>query len=341
MCEYRQFLAYNQFIHLFCDKFRNKLMKNIQLLIAAVAIVFAGCTTTKTATTANRPAADYSKAKNDTERYLLTYYPVAVEQMERHNIPASITLAQAILEGGAGKSGLVAKANNHFGVKADKRWKGKSVKSFDNGRWCNFRAYKNALESYEDHSNFLIVNSRYQFLFELDRDDYKGWAKGLKKAGYAEDKDYDKKLIGIIERYGLYVYDSYSTKEVHKRAESPTVSATSGRREVLKANGLLYILAKEGDTFETLSKEFGISKRSLRNNNDLYKGYSIKEGDTIYLEKKNSKAGREFEFHTTRDGESLYRISQIYGIRLKNIYRMNPQYNSYTKLKVGDVIRLR
>lgn len=316
-------------------------MKNIGLILLLAVALLTSCTTKKnTAVNATRPP-KISEAKNDVERYLLTFYPVAVEHMEKHRIPASITLAQAVLEGGAGRSKLVAEANNHFGVKADKRWKGKTVTSYDNGRWCKFRAYKNALESYEDHSRFLLVNNRYDFLFDLKISDYKSWARGLKKAGYAEDQEYDTKLINIIERYHLYEYDRYTTKELKKNSRVNKSGGNGSGRVIMKANGLLYIIAESNDTFESLSKELGISKRKLRKYNDLYKGYTIKEGDIIYLEKKNVKANKKYEFHTTRAGESLYSISQKYGIRIDNIYKMNPQYKGNANLKVGDVIRLR
>ncbi len=293
-----------------------------------------------------------AQSGNYSENYIKTYFPMAVEQMNRHGIPASITLAQALLEGGAGRSDLVKEANNHFGVKADKRWNGKTYSKWDNGKWCKFRVYKSTQESYEDHSRFLLSSSRYDFLFELEKDDYKGWARGLKKAGYAEDPQYPTKLINIIERYGLDRYDSYKKGDIQKdnydngavgaeTVTSPGYKTASGYHELLKANGLIYTVAFDGDTFESISAELGISKRKLRKYNDLYKGYVIKGGDIIYLEKKNNKARKGNSFHTTQKGESLYGLSQKYGIKLKKLYKMNPMYMEYTKLRVGDVVRLR
>ena len=289
---------------------------------------------------------------NYSENYIRTYFPMAVEQMNRHGIPASITLAQALLEGGAGRSDLVKEANNHFGVKADKRWNGKTYSKWDNGKWCKFRVYKSTQESYEDHSRFLLSSSRYDFLFELEKDDYKGWARGLKKAGYAEDPQYPTKLINIIERYGLDRYDSYKKGDIQKdnydngavgaeTVNSPGYTTASGYHELLKANGLIYTIAFDGDTFESISAELGVSKRKLRRYNDLYKGYVINGGDIIYLEKKNNKARKGNSFHTTQKGESLYGLSQKYGVKLKKLYKMNPMYMEYTKLRVGDVVRLR
>lgn len=290
----------------------------------------------------------WAQTLNESELYLQRFGPVAVEQMKKYGIPASITLAQGLLESGRGTSKLATIGNNHFGIKADDRWKGDTIRSFDNGRWCTFRKYKDAGKSYEDHSRFLCENSRYDFLFELEITDYKRWAKGLKDAYYAEDREYDKKLIGIIERYELDQYDSPRRNSAGKnrqkgdRQTTPTVKEEICReREILKANGLLYVIARDGDTFKSLSKELGVSKRKIRKYNDLYKGYSFREGDIVYLNNKNNKAVKGYNFHTTKKGESLYTISQVYGIKLKSLYRMNPQFESYTTLKVGDVVRLR
>lgn len=299
-------------------------MKKLHLLLLAI-LAFIACNSINA----------QERTLNDSEKYLLKYSAIAVEQMEKYGIPASITLAQGLLESGAGKSKLATEANNHFGIKADSRWSGETCSSFDNGNWHKFRVYKNAEKSYEDHSLFLTGNQRYSALFKLERADYKGWAKGLKDAYYAEDREYDKKLIGIIERYGLYRYDTQTagTKSWEKESGTP--------KEILKANGMLYVIANSGDTFKSLSKELGLSKRKIRKYNDLNGDYTFKSGDIVYLEKKHNKAAKGYDFHTTKKGESLYKISQIYGIKLKALYKMNPQYVSYTTLKVGDVVRLR
>ena len=285
----------------------------------------------------------WAQTLNESELYLQRFGPVAVEQMKKYGIPASITLAQGLLESGRGTSKLATIGNNHFGIKADDRWKGDTIRSFDNGRWCTFRKYKDAGKSYEDHSRFLCENSRYDFLFELEITDYKRWAKGLKDAYYAEDREYDKKLIGIIERYELDQYDSNckNRRKADRQTEQTAKESGGSEREILKANGLLYVIAHNGDTFKSLSKELGVSKRKIRKYNDLYKGYSFKEGDIVYLNNKNNKAVKGYNFHTTKKGESLYTISQMYGIKLKSLYKMNPQFESYTTLKVGDVVRLR
>ena len=312
----------------------------IQLLfILLTALILAGCSTSKQATSTQ--VKNISQARDDYERYVLTYYPIAVEQMTRHNIPASITLAQGLLESGAGKSKLSRSSNNHFGIKADKNWTGTRTSSMDNGKLCYFRKYDNVRDSYEDHSSFLVNRQRYASLFSLKKTDYKGWAKGLKKAGYAEDPAYPTKLISLIERYELYRYDSFTMKDV-KKASGVALETHEEKysRTIYKANGLLYIIGDTGDTFKSLSKEFGTSQSKLIKYNDLYKGYNIKAGDIIYLEEKNSKTDKQYPTHTVNAGESMHYISQKYGIKLDKLYKNNPEYIEKS-IKSGDIIRLR
>ena len=313
----------------------------IHLHIAIITLTLtalASCATTQQ--TIQPRKSSVSQATNTYEKYILTYYPIAVEQMHRHNIPASITLAQGLLESGAGGSTLTRNSNNHFGIKASSGWRGKTTSHMDNGKMCKFRVYDSARESYEDHSQFL-KKERYAALFKLSPTDYKGWARGLKKAGYAEDPAYPQKLINLIERYNLQEYDHYSKKDVSPLLAGSATNDYAGTRPIYRSSGLLYIIANTGDTFKSLSNEFGISRRKLIKYNDLYKEYNLKAGDIIYLEKKNNKATKEYRFHTTANGESLYSISQKYGIKLKKLYKMNPEYENYTRLKVGDVINLR
>lgn len=314
-------------------------MRLTHILIILPALLLTGCFTSKKSVA---PAKKFSQARDDYERYVLTYYPIAVEQMERHNIPASITLAQGLLESGAGKSKLSRSSNNHFGIKADKSWKGKRTSSMDNGRLCYFRKYNSVRDSYEDHSKFLVNRQRYAFLFKLDKDDYKGWAKGLRKAGYAEDKAYPTKLISLIERYELYRYDDYSMKDLKKidgGVALETYNSGTGKT-IYRSNGLLYVIGDTGDTFESLSNETGVSKRKLIKYNDLYKEYNIKAGDIIYLEEKNNKAAKQYRTHRVKSGESMHTISQIYGVKIDKLYKKNPQY-AQTGIRVGDVITLR
>lgn len=295
---------------------------------------------------ANNSVNAQEKILDDSEKYLLKYSTIAVEQMEKYGIPASITLAQGLLESGAGKSKLAIEANNHFGIKADNRWDGETYSSFDNGNWHKFRVYDNAEKSFEDHSQFLAGSKRYEALFSLDPKDYKGWAQGLKNAYYAEDREYDKKLISIIDRYELNKYDNHTVSAIRGNSKATQEvcrqdEETKKQRVFFKTNGKFYVVTNNGDNINSLSKELEISKRKIRKYNDLYNEYVLKEGDIVYIEKKSRKAAKGVEFHTTKSRESLHKISQIYGIKLKSLYRLNPQYESYTTLNVGDVIRLR
>lgn len=267
------------------------------------------------------------------EAYIKKYRDIAVEEMRKYHIPASITLAQGLLESGAGQSTLARKSNNHFGIKCGSDWDGKSVRYDDDARNECFRAYKHPKQSYEDHSKFLASRSRYAFLFKLKITDYKGWAKGLKKAGYATDRRYAQRLIDIIELYDLHQYDTKKGLKWMKDNPNP--------HQPYIANGLVYIVVRPGDTWKSISKEFDVSRKKLRKYNDLYKGYVLQPGDILYLEKKNRKADKEHVVHVLRAGESMYSISQKYGIRLKNLYKRNKMEPDSPAPEVGTILRLR
>ena len=267
------------------------------------------------------------------EAYIKKYRDIAVEEMRKYHIPASITLAQGLLESGAGQSSLARKSNNHFGIKCGGDWDGKSVRYDDDARNECFRAYKHPKQSYEDHSKFLASRSRYAFLFKLKITDYKGWAKGLKKAGYATDRRYAQRLIDIIELYDLHLYDTKKGLKWMKDNPNP--------HQPYIANGLVYIVVRPGDTWKSISKEFDVSRKKLRKYNDLYKGYFLQPGDILYLEKKNRKADKEHVVHVLRAGESMYSISQKYGIRLKNLYKRNKMEPDSPAPEVGTILRLR
>lgn len=267
------------------------------------------------------------------EAYIKQYRDLAVEEMKKYHIPASITLAQGLLESGAGQSALARKSNNHFGIKCGGDWNGRTVSHNDDARGECFRAYKHPKQSYEDHSKFLASRSRYASLFKLKITDYKGWARGLKKAGYATNPRYADQLIGIIELYDLHKYDTKGGLKWMKENPNP--------HQPYIANGLVYIVARTGDTWKSISKEFDISKRKLQKYNDLYKGYELQEGDILYLEKKNRKAPKNHIVHVLRAGESMYVISQKYGIRLKNLYKLNKMDEDDSAPEVGTILRLR
>ena len=267
------------------------------------------------------------------EDYIKKYRKIAVEEMERYHIPASITLAQGLLESGAGRSTLARKSNNHFGIKCGSRWEGRTVRHDDDARNECFRAYKHPRDSYEDHSKFLRTGARYAFLFRLKITDYKEWARGLKKAGYATDPRYADRLIDIIELYDL---DKYDRKGGLKWAEE-----FPDPHQPYLANELLYIVARRGDTFESLSKEMGISKKKIRKYNELPKDYKFQGGEIVYLEKKRSRATKDHICYTVRPGDSMYSISQKFGVRLSRLYKMNNMKPESPAPKVGEILRLR
>ena len=267
------------------------------------------------------------------EEYIRKYRELAVREMKRYHIPASITLAQGLLESGAGKSELARKSNNHFGIKCGKSWDGPSVSHDDDARGECFRKYSHPKESYEDHSKFLRTGARYAPLFKLKITDYKGWARGLKKAGYATDPRYADRLIGIIELYHLDQYDRKGGLKWMKQIVHP--------HQPYMANELVYVLARQDDTFRSLSKEFDISERKLRTWNELPKRYQFRGGEVIYLEKKRRRATKDHILHVVKAGDSMYSIAQTYGVRLERLYKMNGMDADSPAPKTGDFIRLR
>ncbi len=276
-------------------------------------------------------------------QYIKKYAPLAVDQMKRYNIPASITLAQGLLESGAGRSRLARQSNNHFGIKCHRSWRGRKVYHDDDAPDECFRAYRRVEDSYEDHSKFLVNGPRYAFLFKLKITDYKGWARGLKKAGYATDRSYANRLISIIEDYNLYKYDSKGMSRREARRWQRLIKKKPwlvNPHQVYIANDLAYVVARDGDNFRLLGGEFGIKGKKLASYNDLESDYSLQPGDVVYLKKKNKRAQKPYTEHVVREGDSMHGISQIYGIRLKNLYRMNRKDGDYVPL-VGDRLRLR
>lgn len=262
--------------------------------------------------------------------YINQYKDIAIEQMNKYHIPASITLAQGLLESGAGKSELARKSNNHFGIKCHD-WDGRRTYHDDDEKGECFRVYKNVEDSYEDHSIFLATGSRYAFLFKFAQTDYVSWARGLKRAGYATSPTYADKLIELIKRYDLDRFDRpQSNRTRYLGPHTPYI-----------ANDIVYIVARQGDTMLSIAEEFGISKRKLICYNDLYKGYVPVKGDMIYLHRKHRKAKKPYVQHIVRDGESMYMISQKYGVRLNRLYKMNDATPDTYAPMIGDVVRLR
>jgi len=204
-----------------------------------------------------------SQVNSFTVAYIGNYKDIAIDKMVNYKIPASITLAQGILESGNGLSTLAKKSNNHFGIKCHSGWKGKKVYHDDDKRGECFRKYDNPEGSFNDHSKFLTGRGRYEFLFDLDPDDYKGWAKGLKKAGYATDRKYPKKLIAFIENFQLYKYDELVLDEKgYKRAKKEMPLASNDSAET-------FIVVSKGDTLYSISRNNNISVEELKRLNGL------------------------------------------------------------------------
>ena len=274
------------------------------------------------------------------QTYIDQYRDMAIEQMLRNKIPASITLAQGILESGAGNSELVKKGNNHFGIKCH-GWTGRTVHKDDDAKQECFRAYNNARESFDDHSRFLTKNKRYSQLFSLSITDYKGWARGLKACGYATNPNYAPMLINLIELYKLYEYDRAKTYDKF-------MAQNSGHRQdgflhpIHIYNKNYFLQARKGDTFKSIGKEIGISGKKIAKYNERDYNSPLVENEMIWLKKKQKKAEASYKKrpHRVKAGESMYSIAQYYGIRLKSLYKMNKLSPDY-ELRIGDELRVR
>ena len=283
-------------------------------------------------------------AKDANWLYVENYKDMAVDQMRRYHIPASITLAQGICESGAGRSRLAREAHNHFGIKVGTNWTGPYIVIADDRPDDRFRVYRTDDESYEDHSKFLHNNQRYRSLFNLKETDYKGWAHGLKRCGYATNPNYGPMLIGIIERYNLSQFDSYTKGRYHSKGgkQQAQESAFFEEHIVYKVNKCYLIIANSRDTWEEVARETGVSVRKLRKYNERPKNSPLRSGDIVYLTKKRTKGDKSLKLtpHRVQPGESMYDISQRYAIRLKNLYKLNALSPDY-QAKVGDLIWLR
>lgn len=284
--------------------------------------------------------------------YIEKYWRVAVEEMHKTGIPASITLAQACLESDNGNSFLAVKANNHFGIKCH-NWTGKTVRMDDDRRNECFRKYDNPIDSYRDHSDFLVTRQRYAFLFDLERDDYEGWAYGLSRAGYATNPSYPQLLIRIIEDNGLARFDRI------EGSESPSGKQTSGTsllsvsegdghyvfnltRVGMTGNGVKYVVAADGETVSSIAAKYGLSRRELLRYNDMFaqEDGPVAAGTVLYLSPKKARAARGTRTCTVGENETAWDISQRYAVRLRSLYRMNKIDNN-TVLEPGTVLKLR
>ena len=277
------------------------------------------------------------------QTYINQYKDLAIEQMLRYHIPASITLAQGLFESSAGRSVLATQGNNHFGIKCH-NWTGPTQYHDDDARGECFRVYKDARDSYEDHSKFLARQPRYARLFELGQRNYKGWAQGLKQCGYATNPQYANKLIQIIELYKLFDYDKAKRFDRFMAEHSGSEQAVNAQgllHPIYKFNDNYYLITREGDTFKALGKEVEINWRKLAKYNERDKNDVMHKGEIVYLKKKRKKAPKQYKNrpHIVKKGESMYIISQKYGIRLKNLYKMN-YFDIDHQIKIGDRIRI-
>ena len=241
------------------------------------------------------------------QSYIDLYKDLAIEEMIRYKIPASITLAQGLLESSAGRSELARKGNNHFGIKCH-GWTGrKTYHDDDESNEC-FRAYENVAQSFEDHSKFLARQNRYSRLFKLSIKDYKGWAKGLKACGYATNPRYADKLIEIIELYELHKYDNAYHYDKFISKHSSTGNASLGRlHPIYKYNKNYYIIARAGDTFKSIGEEINISYKKIAKYNERDRNDKLIPGEVIFLKEKQNKEYKAFKnrLHIVKEGESM------------------------------------
>jgi LysM repeat protein len=278
--------------------------------------------------------------------YINSYKDLAIREMKRTGVPASITLAQGMIESDLGRSRLAREANNHFGIKCHSDWKGATIRHNDDRRNECFRKYQKPEESFYDHSDFLKSESRYNFLFDLDPTEYKAWARGLKKAGYATNPDYANMLIKKIEENNLWHYDqgfratslpqqtivvpedtlpvqSMETKTKPASSVSNSVSVPARVPRVLENNRIRYLIVKDGDTKEKLEKEFQLLNWELTRYNELAKDFELVPGQILYLQPKREKAEPGKDFYICAEGDTMYLISQRFGVKLRNLYEMN------------------
>lgn len=279
--------------------------------------------------------------------YIQTYSKIAVEQQHLHRIPASITLAQGLLESGAGKSRLATEGNNHFGIKCH-GWTGQTIYADDDAKNECFRKYPSARDSYEDHSLFLTSRPRYASLFTLPATDYRGWAHGLKAAGYATDPNYANKLIKLINDYELHKFDTGQkfniqdvdterNREVYVWGNSAILTLKG--HTVYRNNGVKCVFSQPGDTYASIAREFKLKEEKLLQYNDLKESHELEPNTVIYLKTKKKQAEAQFPTHIIKDGESMYRISQKYAIRLQSLYDLNGM-PYHLGAKAGETLHL-
>ena len=294
------------------------------------------------------PLFSQSGSKLNNEQYIQKYKNISIEEMKRSGIPASITLAQGMLESDNGNSRLARSANNHFGIKCHD-WKGKTIYQDDDAADECFRKYGSAEESFRDHSDFLMSKQRYGFLFNYKSTDYKNWAKGLKKAGYATDRTYAERLIKIIEENNLHYFDQELTASqrpashypaARKRSSDPDFAINLASRPIYQTNNVDYVVVKKGDTYFKLCNELEMLSWELFRYNEITKDSVLHEGQKLYIQPKRRKAAFGTDTHIVKPGETIYSISQLYAIKSKNLLKFN-NLAPTDSLKVGQILNLR
>ena len=298
--------------------------------------------------------------KSPQQAYIEKYSDLAVSEMLRTGVPASITIAQGLLESSAGKSLLAVEGNNHFGIKCHNNWNGKTIHKDDDAKGECFRAYRKPEQSFRDHSDFLRYRDRYKFLFSYEITDYKSWCYGLQKAGYATDPSYASKLIKIIEDYSLWRYDTPRLEDRKDTAvsipESPEVLEQAVPRDidsfderfsfplnrpVYEKNGVPFVISSEGESYSSIAASYGLFRSEILRFNDIPQGGELLPGTVVYLQHKKSRAAKGLDKYIVEgQEESLRDICQRFAVKLSSIRSLNGFTDDY-KPSEGDVILLR
>lgn len=300
------------------------------------------------------------------QSYIAQYKSIALQNEKEFGIPATIILAQGILESGAGTSGLTRFSNNHFGIKAGSKWKGRIHLAWDDEKQkSRFRCYDSAADSYRDHARLLTTNSCYRSLFKINIYDYRGWAHGLKKAGYATAPHYAQALIGIIDQYRLYeinggaklrpgktvmittyktiekpVFEEECILDDDEESEEQLMIAEAAKPYAVLINDIHCTVLQPGETLASISRKFDISPAELLKFNELGSEYQVKEGDIVFLDKKKKKFEGAQDIYITKNGDTLYDVSQEFGIQLHHLAKLN-NMNDYVRLQEGTRVILK
>lgn len=308
----------------------------------------------------------FAQSPTEIRAYIEKYKSLALEQENLYGIPAPITLAQGLLESSAGTSNVAIHANNHFGIKALGGWSGGIYLAWDDEPvQSKFRVYKSVKESYTDHSQLLKNNSRYQSLFNISVYDYRGWAHGLQKAGYATAKGYAKALIGYIDAYELYSINGgvklRSTKKASlakttkieelTQTEDYVIDASEKTEEeeevtrtlqkfVVEINEVRCTILYPGETLSSIAMKYNIPKNKILDYNETNSETDIHEGDIVFLEKKKRKFRGAQDFYYVKAGDSLYSIAQQFGIRTSSLAKMNKK-DLFSPLIEGEKLYLK